>query len=129
MTTRPTPPTLRTVVLLAAHLGAAGVLCCVAACAKPLLGPTDERTPFDRYDNVRGNYAPQYIENEYGHREPNLRGRLDAQGISVPGLWRVIADNSLDARAGKETFRPPAEPLRPMPSIATATQTTGADSR
>ena len=73
MTTRRTshPPAL-----LSAHIAAAVVLCCAGGCAKPLLGPTDERSPFDRYDNVRGNYAPQYIENEYGHREPNLRGRL-----------------------------------------------------
>ena len=51
-------------------------LSCASGCSKPLLAPTDERTPFDRYDNVRGRYAPQYIENEYGRREPNLRGRL-----------------------------------------------------
>lgn len=49
---------------------------CASGCSRPLLAPTDERTPFDRYDNVRGRYAPQYIENEYGRREPNLRGRL-----------------------------------------------------
>lgn len=52
----------------------------LAACSRPLLSPTDERSPFDRYDNVRGRYAPQYIENEYGRREPNLRGRLSPKG-------------------------------------------------
>jgi len=46
-------------------------------CAKPLLSPTEERTPFDRYDAVRQRHAPQYIENEYGRRQPNLRGRLE----------------------------------------------------
>ena len=55
-------------------------ICFSAGCSKPLLSPTDERSPFDRYDNVRGRYAPQYIENEYGRREPNLRGRLGSKG-------------------------------------------------
>ncbi len=57
-------------VLLFAPLWASG-------CAKPLLSPTEERSPFDRYDAVRNRHAPQYIENEYGRREPNLRGRLE----------------------------------------------------
>ncbi|HMN40174.1 MAG TPA: hypothetical protein PKE29_04965 [Phycisphaerales bacterium] len=63
----------RTAVTLA---GAGVVALTIAGCSKPLLAPTEERTPFDRYDNVRGRYAPQYVENEYGRREPNLRGRL-----------------------------------------------------
>ncbi len=53
--------------------------CAIAAlsgCSKPLLSATDQRSPFDRYDLVRGNYAPAYIENEYGRKEPNLRARL-----------------------------------------------------
>jgi hypothetical protein len=48
----------------------------LGGCSKPLLSPEEERSPFDRYDAVRGQHAPQYIENEYGRREPNLRGRL-----------------------------------------------------
>ncbi len=46
-------------------------------CAKPLLSPSEERSQFDRYDAVRNKHAPQYIENEYGRRQPNLRGRLE----------------------------------------------------
>jgi hypothetical protein len=46
-------------------------------CSEPLLGPTDQRSVFDRYDVVRGNYAPQYIEDKFGRRQPNLRGRLE----------------------------------------------------
>ncbi|MBY0313334.1 MAG: hypothetical protein K2W85_14795 [Phycisphaerales bacterium] len=45
-------------------------------CAKPLLSPAEERSQFDRYDAMRAQHSPQYIENEYGRREPNLRGRL-----------------------------------------------------
>lgn len=45
-------------------------------CAKPLLSPGDVRTPYDPYDAVRNQRAPQYIEDEFGQRRPNLRGRL-----------------------------------------------------
>lgn len=61
---------------LAGAACAGAVLLALQGCAKPLLSPTDERSPFDRYDAVRAQYAPQYVENEYGQREPNLRGRL-----------------------------------------------------
>jgi hypothetical protein len=56
--------------------GACALFVSAQGCEKPLLAPSDERTPYDRYDNVRGQHAPQYIENEYGRRQPNLRGRL-----------------------------------------------------
>lgn len=59
-----------TVVTLAAGLGALG------GCAKPLLSPTEPRSQYSRYDLVRGQHAPQYIEDEFGRRKPNLRGRL-----------------------------------------------------
>jgi hypothetical protein len=45
-------------------------------CARPLLSERDERTPFDRYDALRNQYARQYVEDEFGYRQPNLRGRL-----------------------------------------------------
>ncbi len=45
-------------------------------CTEPLLAAKDERSPFDRYDAVRNQYAPQYVENKFGRREPNLSGRL-----------------------------------------------------
>lgn len=64
---------LRMPALLAA---AAVVAIGAGGCSKPLLASSDERTPFDRYDAIRNQYARQYIENEFGAREPNLRGRL-----------------------------------------------------
>jgi hypothetical protein len=74
----PTPTAfLARSVLPMALLGCAAMM--MVGCSKPLLAPSDERTPFDRYDNVRGRYAPQYVENEYGRREPNLRGRLGSK--------------------------------------------------
>ena len=55
----------------------AAIVLGLGACGKTLLSPSDQRTPFDRYDLVRGEFQPQYIENKFGRREPNLRGRLE----------------------------------------------------
>jgi hypothetical protein len=48
----------------------------LSGCDKPLLSESDERSPFDRYDTVRNQYADQYQTDEFGRRRPNLRGRL-----------------------------------------------------
>ncbi len=56
--------------LLAAALSGA------AGCSQPLLSPNDERSQYDRYDRVRNKYSDQYVEDAYGVRTPNLRGRL-----------------------------------------------------
>jgi hypothetical protein len=61
--------TLSVVVLIAA----AGLL---GACRQPLFDRDGERSQFDRYDLVRDQTAPPYLEDEYGRRRPNLRGRL-----------------------------------------------------
>lgn len=63
-----------TIALALAALCAASLL---AGCSRPLLSPKEERSPFDRYDAVRNRHAPQYIEDQYGRRQPNLRGRLE----------------------------------------------------
>ncbi|GAB5496447.1 MAG: hypothetical protein Phyf2KO_15270 [Phycisphaerales bacterium] len=55
------------------------VVACVAAvggCRKPLFRDTDERSPYSRYDEVRGQQVDPYRFNEYGRRVPNLRARL-----------------------------------------------------
>lgn len=59
----------RLLFLLAIGLGLPG-------CEKPLLSDTDERSPFDRYDEVRNQYSDQYLMDEFGRRRPNLRERL-----------------------------------------------------
>lgn len=51
-------------------------LACASGCTKPLLSPAEARSPFDRYDAVRQQYASQFVEDEYGRRQPNLRARL-----------------------------------------------------
>ena len=67
-----TPRTTRRLALLA--LVFSGVS--LAACQKPLLSPTDERSPYDRYDAVRNQGADQFVYDEYGRRRPNLKERL-----------------------------------------------------
>lgn len=63
------PTGFAAVVLLLASGGMSG-------CEKPLLAPSEARSPYDRYDAVRAQYAPQYVEDEFGRKQPNLRGRL-----------------------------------------------------
>lgn len=55
---------------------AAALLLLLGGCSRPLLSPSDERTPFDRYDALRNQYARQYVQDAYGATKPNLRGRL-----------------------------------------------------
>jgi len=64
------------VIRLAIGLGGIWAVCALSACAKPLLSPSDTRSPFDRYDAVRNQYATQYVEDEFGRERPNIRARL-----------------------------------------------------
>lgn len=48
----------------------------LSGCGKSLLSSKDERSQYDRYDRVRNDYAPQYVEDEYGRQLPNVRARL-----------------------------------------------------
>ncbi len=45
-------------------------------CARPILSADEDRSQFDRYDTLRAQGAPQFVEDEFGRRRPNLRGRL-----------------------------------------------------
>jgi len=49
-------------------------------CNRALFRQQDTRTQYDRYDTSRGQYEPMYIEDEFGRRKPNLRGRLSPKG-------------------------------------------------
>lgn len=53
-----------------------GVCVGLGGCVDPLLSPNEPRSQYSRYDLVRGRFAPQYVEDEFGRRKPNLRGRL-----------------------------------------------------
>ena len=52
------------------------VVCSLGGCRKPLFKEKDDRSPYARYDSVRGQDVPPYRYNEYGRRVPNLRARL-----------------------------------------------------
>ena len=56
--------------------GLAGLGGGLGGCSRPLLSPEDERSPFDRYDTLRNQYAQQVVEDEFGRQKPNLRARL-----------------------------------------------------
>lgn len=60
----------------AALLALAALVAGAGGCGKPLLSAEEQRSQFDRYDDIRNQYAPQYITDEYGQRTPNLRARL-----------------------------------------------------
>lgn len=51
----------------------------IGGCQKPLLAPDEERSQYDRFDAVRNQRAVPYLEDEFGRKRPNLRGRLLAK--------------------------------------------------
>ncbi len=59
--------------LLGLVLLAAGIC---AGCQDQLFSPTEPRSQYDRFDAVRERRADAYIEDEFGNKRPNLRGRL-----------------------------------------------------
>lgn len=48
----------------------------LTGCRGPLLSPNEDRSQFDNYDRSRGTYEPQDVEDPFGRREPNIKGRL-----------------------------------------------------
>ncbi len=48
----------------------------MSACREPLFPQDKNRTQFDRYDLSRSQFEPQFVEDEFGRREPNIKGRL-----------------------------------------------------
>lgn len=64
-------------VCLVLSVAATAVL--LGGCTDPLLTPNEPRSQYDRYDAIRAQRAPSYLEDEYGRRRPNLRGRLLAK--------------------------------------------------
>lgn len=67
------PRPLRRLVVLCGMIATGWALC---GCQKPLFSDRYERTQYDRYDRSRNQYARQYVEDEFGRKEPNLWGRL-----------------------------------------------------
>lgn len=48
----------------------------LTACQSPPISTDDERSPYDRYLIARDRYPAPYLEDEFGRKTPNLRGRL-----------------------------------------------------
>jgi len=48
----------------------------LTGCQRTLFMTDEERSQFSRYNSVREQEAPPYLEDEFGRRRPNLRGRL-----------------------------------------------------
>ena len=48
----------------------------LAGCRKGVFIPTEDRSQFDRFDTSRDERAEPFLEDEYGRKVPNLRGRL-----------------------------------------------------
>jgi len=74
---RRTPTTRCSIVALSLLLAASATL--LPACQPAPITENDQRSQFDRYDAVRDRRAPAYLEDEYGRKRPNLRGRLLGQ--------------------------------------------------
>jgi hypothetical protein len=54
--------------------GLSGGIC--TGCQEQLFSPTEPRSQYDRFDAVRDRRADAYVEDEFGNKRPNLRGRL-----------------------------------------------------
>ncbi|MBL1219163.1 MAG: hypothetical protein D8M59_16925 [Planctomycetes bacterium] len=52
------------------------ILASMTGCAKTLFYDDADRTQFDQYDRMRGNYAPKSETDIYGRKQPALRARL-----------------------------------------------------
>lgn len=48
----------------------------LAGCEKPLFPPNAPRSPYERYQVLRGRYRPSTELNVYGGEQPALRQRL-----------------------------------------------------
>lgn len=51
----------------------------LAGCQRPLFPRSSDRTQFDQYDRLRGEYVPRTEEDLYGQTQPALRARLGRQ--------------------------------------------------
>lgn len=61
---------------IGAGVGLLGLCLGSTGCVKSIFRQGDPRTQYDRYDTSRNQFEPDYISDEYGRLEPNLRGRL-----------------------------------------------------
>lgn len=48
----------------------------LSGCEKPVFPPSAQRTPYERYQVLRGEYRPPTETNAFGGEQPALRDRL-----------------------------------------------------
>ena len=70
-------PARRALALVLLAAGAAGVFGVgLGGCGEALIDDNQPRSQYDRYDALRDQRPPASVEDEFGNRKPNLRGRL-----------------------------------------------------
>ena len=67
---------VRAVLACAGLAAAAAVGAGATGCGEALIDDNQERSQYDRYDALRDQRPPAAVEDEFGNRKPNLRGRL-----------------------------------------------------
>lgn len=53
-----------------------GMLGLLPSCGKALMDPDKPRSQFDRFDAIREQRSPSTVDDEFGMRRINVRGRL-----------------------------------------------------
>jgi hypothetical protein len=53
-----------------------GALALITGCEQQLFSKDEPRSQYDRFDAVRDRRQPPEVEDEFGNKHPNLRGRL-----------------------------------------------------
>lgn len=75
--TGPASPTARLIVCSLMLLAMLVLLISLTGCSNRKLFPRDAaRSPFSRYDALRGQEPQMYVDDEFGREIPNLRARL-----------------------------------------------------
>ena len=55
--------------------------CCLStACSRSPIQADAPRSPYERYEVLRGSAPPKTITDSFGKEQPNLRGRLERDG-------------------------------------------------
>ena len=68
------PRTATGLVLILAMTAGLGVG--LAGCKKAPIARDAPRSPYERYDQLRGTTVPKTVTDSFGREQPNLRGRL-----------------------------------------------------
>ena len=65
---------------LAAAAVLATTVAAATACSRSPVQADAPRSPYERYEVLRGSAPPKTITDSFGKEQPNLRGRLERDG-------------------------------------------------